>query len=164
VVPLVAGERWAASGHSHVTVSSRFGGTRDAAASAPAAPPAALAPGLAKRPIRSFASGCRALASGRPVTGTAGPASRRRPRRCGCTAEWGRAQGADGAARPALLRESWWQATIAVYFGVFDQTTTNPVGLWRVTASAVVTLAPAGLPPEAASLPEGQTESTPLGP
>jgi len=44
--------------------------------------------------------------------------------------------------------------TIEVYLGVFDPTNMNPTGLWRITASEIVTLAPAGLSPEAASLPE----------
>jgi hypothetical protein len=48
---------------------------------------------------------------------------------------------------------------IEVYLGVFDPTNTNPNGLWRITASKIVTLTSAGLPPEAASLPEDQTEN-----
>jgi hypothetical protein len=52
--------------------------------------------------------------------------------------------------------------TIEVYLGVFDPTNKNPTGLWRITASEIVTLAPAGLPPEAASVPDDQTENIPL--
>lgn len=46
--------------------------------------------------------------------------------------------------------------TVEVYLGVFDPTNTNPTGLWRITASEIVTLAPEGLPPEAAILPENR--------
>ncbi len=52
--------------------------------------------------------------------------------------------------------------TVEDYLGVFDRTNTKPTGLWRITASDIVTLAPAGLPPEAASLPENQTEDSSL--
>ncbi len=42
--------------------------------------------------------------------------------------------------------------TVEVYLGVFDSTNTIQTGLWRITANEIVTLAPVGLPTDAASL------------
>lgn len=51
--------------------------------------------------------------------------------------------------------------TIEVYLGVIDPTNANPTGLWKITSSAIVTLATAGLPAEAAGFPEEAPEDMP---
>lgn len=83
-------------------------------------------------------------------------ATRERPSARDWSPHSGRLHAID-AIQPLLLG-----TTVEVYLGVFDPTNTTPTGLWRITASEIVTLAPAGLPPEAASLPENRIENSSL--